>query len=353
MHPVTLHPATIATTPPADLLDLIITQEIAHPETGRNAFHKGHRLTADDLPLLAQIPQEIHTVRLEASDVHEDLAARRLAELIRGDGLMQRDPVQSRVNIVATRKGLLRVDADAVIAINRPVGIGIFTALDRLPVLPGKIVAGAKIAPVAIPDDVLRDIAAYLANRPGPMLTVKPFLPFVTGVIVTEGVSEKVRDRFEQAVRRKIGWYGASVLRFAHVANTARAVADAAASLLADGATLLLTAGGNMMDPLDASLQALSSFDAELTRLGAPAHPGSMFWLGYTNADQIPVVNLASCSMYSKSTVADLVLPWVMAGETVTSDDLASLGYGGLLDRDMSWRFPQYDADAVDEPDET
>ena len=56
--------------------------------------------------------------------------------------------------------------------------------------------------------------------------------------------------------------------------------------------------------------------------------------------------------MYSRATVADLVLPWVMAGEQVTADDLASLGYGGLLDRDMGWRFPDYDADAVDEPDE-
>jgi hypothetical protein len=36
----------------------------------------------------------------------------------------------------------------------------------------------------------------------------------------------------------------------------------------------------------------------------------------------------------------------------VTADDLAWLGYGGLLDRDMSWRFPRYDVNEVDEPDE-
>jgi hypothetical protein len=41
-----------------------------------------------------------------------------------------------------------------------------------------------------------------------------------------------------------------------------------------------------------------------------------------------------------------------MAGEAVTADDLAWLGYGGLLDRDMSWRFPLYDVNEVDEPDE-
>jgi hypothetical protein len=56
--------------------------------------------------------------------------------------------------------------------------------------------------------------------------------------------------------------------------------------------------------------------------------------------------------MYSKATVADLVLPLVMAGERVTLDDLAELGYGGLLDRGMSFRFPPYDVDATVEPDE-
>jgi hypothetical protein len=56
--------------------------------------------------------------------------------------------------------------------------------------------------------------------------------------------------------------------------------------------------------------------------------------------------------MYSKATVADLILPWIMAGERVTLDDMAGLGLGGLLDRDMSYRFPAYEAEAADEPDE-
>ena len=53
--------------------------------------------------------------------------------------------------------------------------------------------------------------------------------------------------------------------------------------------------------------------------------------------------------MYSKATVADLVLPWIMAGERVTGDDLAALGYGGLLDRGMGFRFPPYESEEVEE----
>jgi len=334
-----------------ELTGLIITQEVNAPQSRRRAFHKGHRIAAGDLPTIAALDHAIHAVRLADDDVHEEDAARFLADLIRGDGLRPRTPVQSRINIIAEHKGLLRVDAEAVIAIDTFTGIGVFTMPDRLPVVPGKIVAGAKIAPVAIPRTTLDEVATYLKGREHPLIRVKPFLPLVTGVVVTEGLNPKIRERFEEVVCTKIGWYGGSVLRFAHVENVPDQVANAANAMLAEGATLILTAGGNIMDPLDASIQALPGFDASLLRLGAPAHPGSMFWLGYTNAG-IPVVNLATCSMYSRSTVADLVLPWVMAGERVTNTDMASLGYGGLLDRNMSWRFPPYDEDSVDEPDE-
>ena len=77
-----------------------------------------------------------------------------------------------------------------------------------------------------------------------------------------------------------------------------------------------------------------------------------MFWIGDIAESSTPIVNLASCSMYSRSTVADLVLPWVMSGETVTADDLASIGYGGLLDRAWGRRIPNYELESVVESDE-
>ncbi|MGC4192865.1 MAG: hypothetical protein QM589_17100 [Thermomicrobiales bacterium] len=355
MHPVILRPGDITPNTIPAFAGLVLTHTVTDPRTGRRAFRKGQSLIADDLPMMASLlvalDTPIHAVRLDPGDVLEDTAAQRLATALTGDGVAQRKPVQSRVNLEATRKGLLRVDAEAIFTINRHAGIGVFTAVDRLPVLPGKVVAGAKIAPVAIPGQALADIETYLSQRHHPAIQVKPFLLHRAGVIVTEGLDPRVRDRFEETVRRKLVWYGSEVLRFAHVPSDPAAVTNAAQDLLADGATLLLSAGGNMMDPLDATIQALPEFDAEIVRLGAPAHPGSMFWLGYT-AQNIPVVNLASCSMYSKSTVADLVLPWVMAGERIENDDLAALGYGGLLDRTTSWRFPPYEAEIANEPDE-
>jgi hypothetical protein len=40
--------------------------------------------------------------------------------------------------------------------------------------------------------------------------------------------------------------------------------------------------------------------------------------------------------------VFDLVLPRLLAGELVGAPELASLGHGGFLTRDMAFRFPPY-----------
>lgn len=332
-----------------DLTGAVITREL---RIGGTRLRKGQRITPDDLPTLAQSDLPIHVVVLDEDDIHEDDAATRLAELIHGDGVMQRNPVQSRVNLVATRKGLLRVDTDALLKLNLRPDLGIFTAPDRLPIVAGKIVAGAKIAPVAIPRTALEDVAFEIDSNPRPVVQVLPFRPLVAGIVVTEGKVERIRERFEASVRQKVGWYGGSILRFMYVAGDIDEVAAAMRGMLDDGATLLLAAGGHMMDPLDAMQGAVGLIGARIVRHGAPAHPGSMFWLGHLDRANVPIVSLASCSMFSRSTVADLVLPRIFAGERVTSQDLATLGHGGLLDRDMAWRFPPYDLDTVDEPDE-
>jgi len=351
MQPVAIQPGVIASAP-ASCVGLIVAREFRTGRGRENRFRKGHRLTADDCARLRDFPGPIHTVRLDNDDVHEDDAARRIASLVQGDHLIARDPVQSRVNMIAAERGLLRVSAEAVFRVNMIPGVSVFTLPDRLPVLKGKIVAGAKITPIAVPATTLDEVERVLREFPEPLVTLKPFVPQRVGVVVSEGLAEPVRNRFEQSVRDKMTWYGSTIMRFDYVDEDPDAVASAIRQFDAEGATLILTAGGNMMDPFDASISALPRVGAEVIRYGAPAHPGSMFWLAWNEELDLPIFNVASCSMYSRSTVADLVLPWVMAGEKVTPEDLARIGYGGLLDRDMGWRFPQYDITEVDEPDE-
>jgi hypothetical protein len=343
MHVFVFDPAT---TDPTSALGAVLTA--TERLDGKRRFRKGARIDATDLADLARLEHPVHLVSLDPGDVHEDEAGSRLAAAIAGAGIDRRDPMQSRVNLVANRKGLLRVDRDAIIELNRLAGISVFTLLDRVAVVPGKIVAGAKIAPVAVPDTILRK--AERIARHSPVVQVKPFLPKRVAVISTEGLADNVRTRFQDAVRQKIGWYGSEVTGFRDLLDDPEHVAGAIQSEIANGADLILTGGGNSLDPLDPTIRALDEIDAEMVKFGAPAHPGSMFWLAYTG--ETPIFNLASCSLYSRSTVSDIVLPWIMADERVDLEDMAEIGYGGLLDRDMTFRFPPYEQSETIESDE-
>jgi hypothetical protein len=335
-----------ASSDPQSAIDAILPADIRLD--GKRRFRKSHRFTADDLPDLMRVDHPVNLVKLEPGDVHEDDAGIALAEAIAGPGVMRRNPVQSRVNLIADRKGLLRVDREAVIALNRIDGISVFTLIDGIAVVPGKMLAGAKISPIAVSQATL-DAAVELASR-SPVVQVKPFTPKRIAVVSTDGLEGKVRDRFQEAVVTKMGWFGSTVTGFTDLVDKPDHVADAIEAVIDEGAEIVLTGGGNSLDPLDPTIRALKEMDAQVVKFGAPAHPGSMFWLAYKG--KTPIFNLASCSLYSRSTVSDIVLPWIMADERVQLDDMAGIGYGGLLDRDMGFRFPPYDVADVDEPDE-
>lgn len=337
MKPIVLDPEQTELS--GDIVGAIICDDL---RVNDRRFRKGHQIESDDLPDLCHLDQPVHCVILESTDVHEDDASIQLADALAGDGVVTRPPVQSRVNLVADCKGLARIDASLIHEINRLPDMGVFTLIDRLAVLPGKVLAGVKITPVATTRDTLDQAVSIVADRSA--IEVKPFLPRRAHVITTEGMEGKTRARFEQAVQDKVAWYGSEVMGFTDLPNDSEAVAGAISDAIDDGANLIMTGGGNTIDPLDAALLALPDIGGEMVRFGAPAHPGSMFWLGYRG--DVPIFNLASCSMYSQATVADLILPWIMAGERVTTEDLDTLGYGGLLDRDMRFRFPPYDQDS-------
>jgi hypothetical protein len=54
----------------------------------------------------------------------------------------------------------------------------------------------------------------------------------------------------------------------------------------------------------------------------------------------IPVLGIPACGMYHAITVLDLVLPRVLAGETIGRKELAELGHGGLCLNCKECRYP-------------
>jgi hypothetical protein len=311
----------------------ILTHDVGH------ALRKGTVLGPEHLEALRALA-EIHLVELDEDDVHEDGAARRLGAAVAGPGTRVEGPVQSQVRLLAERRGLLRVHREAVERLNHLPAVGVFTLVDGQAVEAGEEVAGAKVTPVAVPALLLRE-AERVAATSGPVLRVDPFRPLRTVVVVTERLRPKARELFAQAVTRKLGWYGAELLGVREVARSAESVRAAYEETRRLGAQVVLFAGASSIDPLDAAYAELAAAGGELLRQGAPAHPGSMLWLG--RLDTAVVLGVASCAGFGRETSLDLVLPFVFAYGEADELDFARLGYGGLIEHGAGRRFPPYE----------
>jgi hypothetical protein len=300
-------------------------------------LRKGTVLTDDHLPRLRTV-REVHVMELDPGDVHEDAAAVHLGQALGGAGVRVEGPVQSQVRLLATRRGLLRVDAGAVDAINHVPWVSVFTIVDGQAVEADEEVAGAKVIPVAVPDGVLQAVDAIAARAP--VVQVHPFRPLKTAIVVTERLKPRARQLFAAAVARKLGWYGASLLWTREVARAGAPVRAAYDAARADGAELVVFAGASSIDPLDAAYEELQAAGGRVIRVGAPSHPGSMLWLG--RLGEAPVLGIASCAGFGKNTSLDLVLPFVFAYGRAEAEDFIRLGHGGLVEAGAGRRFPPY-----------
>jgi hypothetical protein len=301
-------------------------------------LRKGTVLGARHLDRVRQA-REVHLVELEPGDLHEDEAARRLAAALSGPGLVAQPPVQSQARLVAGHRGLVRVRADLVDAINTLGYISVFTLMDGQAVAEGEEVAGCKVTPVAVPGHLVA-AAEEMCREKGPVVELLTFRPLKTFVVATERLKPKARELFGAAVTAKLGWYGAEVLGVREVARTEQAVAAAYQEAVALGAQLVLFAGASAIDPLDPAYAELTRAGGNLLQLGAPMHPGSMLWLGLLG--DAAVVGVASCAGFGRSSSLDLLLPFVFAYGRADAKDLLRLGHGGLIESAAGRRFPPY-----------
>jgi molybdopterin biosynthesis enzyme len=158
--------------------------------------------------------------------------------------------------------------------------------------------------------------------------------------VARENLEPKQRTRFEAALQQKVDWFGSRLLPIRYVGPSAVAVADELQALRRQGAEILIVAGASALDPLDPVFGGLDRLGARMERHGAPAHPGSLLWVA--RWEGLTVLGMPTCGMFSQATTFDLVLPRLLSGETITNREVAELGHGGLLSREMAYRFPPY-----------
>lgn len=306
-----------------------ITQIVPGKTKGR-AFKKGHIVRKEDIPRLLDIGKEhLYVWNMDEKSLHENDAAFQFAQAVAGSGIDLSEAAEGKVELIAAQTGLLKVDVQAVERINDIDQLALVTLHSNQIVMAGKKVAGCKIIPLVIDADKIKKVEE-LAKCFRPVMQVKELNPWKVGIVTTgsEVYHGRIADQFGPVIMRKFSELGSQVIRQIIVNDDVAMIAGAIQDLIAEGAEMIVTTGGMSVDPDDVTPSGIKAAGGDLVIYGAPTLPGSMFMLAYLNS--VPVLGLPGCVMYHKNTIFDLVVPRILAGETLTSKDIVRLGYGGL-----------------------
>lgn len=296
---------------------------------GRRLLPKGRRLTEKDIHLLEEIGHvSVSVAVLEAGDVHEDLAARRLAELVVGSGLRQTKPVHSRVNVLAELDGIVRVNVEALQSINAIEGLTIATLHNTQLVRAKKRVATIKIIPFAVPEQAMIR-AEKIAHTAGSLIRVDPLRPQTVGVILV-GSAPRLEEMLLPAISARVSALGSHVTIAQRVDANEQQISHAIDTYAMTGVGLIIIAGEtSIMDRDDVTPRAIRLAGGQIEHYGAPVEPGNLLLMAYLR--DIPILGAPGCVRSSAPNVVDLLLPRLLAGERLGAQDIIALGHGGLL----------------------
>jgi len=328
----------------AEAVGTILAHDITEIRPGEfkgRAFKRGHVIKKDDVCRLQRLGKEhLYVLNIGEDQMHEDDAAYVLANALMGEGVeIKEEPKEGKLDIIAARSGLLKIDKDALLEFNMLGDVMCAALHTNTMVKKGQTVAGVRAIPLIVNRDIVKKAVA-VASHPRPIrnkgkqrrgiIHVKEIRRPRAGVVITgnEVYYGRVRDAFEPIIKNKIKTIGGEIVGTYYAPDDEGFIEARLRKLIHAGADLLITTGGMSVDPDDVTRFAIRSLGASDITYGSAVLPGAMFLVAYIG--DVPVLGVPACGMYAKTTIFDLILPRVLAGEKVGRRELAELGHGGL-----------------------
>jgi molybdenum cofactor synthesis domain-containing protein len=278
-------------------------------------------------------------VSLTPDQVHENDAAKRIAEAAYGKGIAVADPCEGKANLKATVTGLLKVNRNALYQVNNIGNIALVSLHDNSSVQPGQLVAAAKIIPLVMQRTEVEK-AEDICRRNAPVFEVKPLNHLKTGIIVTgsEVFYGRIQDRFGEVLKEKVNHYGGEFLDLQYVPDDSEVIFNLINGMIDKGADVVFISGGMAVDADDVTTQAISKAATEVVSYGVPLLPGAMCMIAYRR--DVAILGIPACAMFNKTTILDVIYPRVLAGERLVKQDLISLAHGGICLQCEECRYP-------------
>ena len=293
------------------------------------AFKKGHIIEESDIPVLLNMGKEhIYVLEKDENMIHEVEAAQVLGTICMGDNIILTEVSEGKIGLKADIDGFFQVDRDRLFKLNIIDDVAIATRHGNLPVKKGDSLAGARVIPLLVDEDVLNEAKIIWNNEP--ILNLKPFIKKKVGIITTgsEVYHGRIKDQFTPVIKEKVEAFGSEVKFHKTCDDDLNQIKDAILEAVESGCDFVLCTGGMSVDPDDLTPGAIKETGANIISYGSPMLPGSMFLVSYLK--DIPILGLPGCVMFMKTTVFDVILPFILSDTEVTKEIIAELGYGGF-----------------------
>ena len=343
--------------------------EIKKDEFKGRAFKKGHVIKKEDITHLQKLGKDnLFVLNVRPDDMHEDEAAYALAKALMGNGVaIEGEPKEGKINIIAERDGLLKVDKNTLTQFNMLGDVMCATLHSNTLVKKGQLVGGTRAIPLVVKRKTVEEAVAIAdsvkthnnTDSPTGVIEVKKLRKLKVGIVITgnEVYYGRIKDAFAPVITKKIQDHGCEITGIYYAPDDEALIEARLRELVEAGAELLITTGGMSVDPDDVTRFAIRKLGAGDIVYGSAALPGAMFLVAYLERGQdrmqdtgymmhdeknlescilnresftIPVLGIPACGMYHKTTIFDLILPRVLAGEIIGRKELAELGHGGL-----------------------
>ena len=292
-------------------------------------FKRGHIIQEEDISRLLDIGKRTVFVWEEnAGEIHEEDAAKRMASMAPVEHAHYTGPSEGKVLLFAEERGMFRVNIELLKEINSIGDITIATLPDHYPVEKGARMASMRIVPLVTKEEQI--IQAEKLCEGKKLLDLRPYQYRKIGVIITgsEVYTGRIQDKFEPVVRQKMTKYPCEILGVTICDDDLDMIVAAGQAYLEQGADFLIFTGGMSVDPDDLTPTAIRRLGADIISHGVPAQPGNMTLVAYLN--DVAILGVPGAAISLPTTIFDVLLPQIFAGDKLTKTDLIKLADGGL-----------------------
>ena len=312
-----------------------IGMELCHDITEMNegfkgiAFKRGHIIQECDIAHMLRIgKQHIFVWEEHAGELHEDDCARRMAAMAPVEGAHYTEPAEGKVLLISEQRGMFRVNRTLLNKINSIGDITICTLPDHYPVEVGQRLASMRIVPLVTKEEQIIEAERLCAKET--LLELRPYQHKKIGVVITgsEVYHGHIRDRFGPVIQAKLEQYPSQIVGIRICDDDPEEIVSAAKAHLRNGADFLIFTGGMSVDPDDLTPSAIRQLGADIITHGVPSQPGNMTLVAYLG--DIPILGVPGAAIKLPTTVFDVLLPQIFAGDRISREDLTALADGGL-----------------------